>query len=73
MAQRLKHLPPMRETRVQSLDCEDPLEKDFGLENPMDGEACTSLHFTSYMYIANKFMKRCLTSLIIKEMQTKIT
>ena len=27
MAQRLKHLPPMRETRVRSLGQEDPLEK----------------------------------------------
>ena len=27
-AQRLKHLPPMRETRVQSLGWEDPLEKE---------------------------------------------
>ena len=26
--QRLKHLPPMRETRVQSLGREDPLEKE---------------------------------------------
>ena len=28
MAQRLKHLPPMWETRVRSLDREDPLEKE---------------------------------------------
>ena len=28
MAQRLKHLPAMRETQVHSLDREDPLEKD---------------------------------------------
>ena len=28
VAQRLKHLPPMRETRVQSLGREDPLEKE---------------------------------------------
>ena len=28
MAQRLKHLPPMRETRVRSLGREDPLEKE---------------------------------------------
>ena len=28
VAQRLKHLPPMRETRVRSLDREDPLEKE---------------------------------------------
>ena len=28
MAQRLKRLPPMRETRVQSLGQEDPLEKE---------------------------------------------
>ena len=28
VAQRLKHLPPMQETRVQSLGCEDPLEKE---------------------------------------------
>ena len=27
-AQRVKHLPAMRETRVQSLGWEDPLEKD---------------------------------------------
>ena len=27
MAQRLKRLPAMRETRVRSLDWEDPLEK----------------------------------------------
>ena len=44
MAQRLKHLPAMRETRVQSLGQEDspgegngnPLQY-FCLENPMDG------------------------------------
>ena len=28
VAQRLKHLPPMRDTRVQSLGREDPLEKE---------------------------------------------
>ena len=28
MAQRLKHLPGMRETRIHSLGREDPLEKD---------------------------------------------
>ena len=28
MAQRLKHLPPMRETWVRSLGWEDPLEKE---------------------------------------------
>ena len=28
MAQRLKRLPPMRETQVQSLGREDPLEKE---------------------------------------------
>ena len=28
VAQRLKHLPPMRETRVRSLAWEDPLEKE---------------------------------------------
>jgi len=28
VAQRLKHLPPMRETRIQSLGQEDPLEKE---------------------------------------------
>ena len=43
VAQRLKRLPAMRETRVQSLGQEDPLEKEMathssilGLENPMD-------------------------------------
>ena len=33
VAQRLKRLPPMRETRVQSLSWEDPLEKGNG--NPL--------------------------------------
>ena len=28
MAQKLKRLPPMRETQVQSLGLEDPLEKE---------------------------------------------
>ena len=28
MVQKLKHLPPMRETQVQSLGREDPLEKE---------------------------------------------
>ena len=40
VAQRIKHLPAMWETQVQSLGWEDPLEKEmatyFCLENPMD-------------------------------------
>ena len=46
VAQRLKHLPAMRETWVQSLGQEDPLEKENGnplqyscLENLMEGGA----------------------------------
>ena len=46
VAQRLKRLPAMQETQVQSLGWEDPLEKEMathsiilGLENPMDREA----------------------------------
>ena len=36
MAQRLKHLPAMWETWVQSLGWEDPLEKEMvTLENPV--------------------------------------
>ena len=33
MAQRLKHLPPMRETWVQSLGREDPLEKEMAIHS----------------------------------------
>ena len=33
VAQRLKHLPPMRETRVQSLGREDPLEKKMAIHS----------------------------------------
>ena len=48
VAQRLKRLPPMLETRVRSLGWEDPLEKEMAahskqyscLENYMDGGAC---------------------------------
>ena len=46
VAQRLKRLPGIRETRVRSLGREDPLEKENGnplqyscLENPMEGDA----------------------------------
>ena len=46
VAQTVKHLPAVRETQVQSLGQEDPLEKEMatrssilGLENPMDGGA----------------------------------
>ena len=46
VAQMVKHLPAMRETWVQSLGREDPLEKEMAthsqyscLEDPMDGEA----------------------------------
>ena len=33
VAQRLKHLPPMRETRVWSLSREDPLEKEMAIHS----------------------------------------
>ena len=33
VAQRLKCLPPMRETRVQSLGREDPLEKEMAIHS----------------------------------------
>ena len=44
VAQLVKHMPTMRETRVRSLGREDPLEKEMAtqyscLENPMDGGA----------------------------------
>ena len=43
VAQRLKGLPAMQETRIQSLGWEDPLEKEMAahssLENPRDGGA----------------------------------
>ena len=46
VAQTVKHLPAMRETRVRFLGRDDPLEKGNGnplqhscLENPMDGGA----------------------------------
>ena len=46
VAQTVKRLPTMRETRVQSLGREDPLEKEMAthsstltMENPMDGGA----------------------------------
>ena len=45
MAQRVKHLPAMRETWVQFLGGEDSLEKEMAthssicLEDPMDGGA----------------------------------
>ena len=51
MAQRVKRLPAMRETRVRSLGREDPLEKDMAtplqyscLENPMDGGAWWAIY-----------------------------
>ena len=31
VAQKIKHLPAMQETRVQSLDWEDPLEKEMAI------------------------------------------
>ena len=45
VAQTVKHLPAMRETRVRFLGREDPLEKEMAIhslqhshrENPMDG------------------------------------
>ena len=54
VAQRVKRLPKMHETRVQCLGQEDPLEKDMAtplqysyLENPMDGEDWWAI----YIYI----------------------
>ena len=51
MAQRVKRLPAMRETRVRSLGGEDPLEKGMAtplqyssLENPMDGGAWWAIY-----------------------------
>ena len=47
VAQRVKHLPAMQETRVQFLGWEDPLEKEMAthscLENSMDGGALQSM------------------------------
>ena len=46
VAQMVKHLPAMQETRVRFLDWEDPLEKEMAIhastlawKNPMDGGA----------------------------------
>ena len=33
MAQRIKHLPVMQETRVRSLGWEDPLEKEIAIHS----------------------------------------
>ena len=33
VAQRIKHLPAMQETRVQSLGWEDPLEKEMAIHS----------------------------------------
>ena len=33
VAQTVKHLPAMQETRVQSLGCEDPLEKEMSIHS----------------------------------------
>ena len=51
VAQMVKNLPAMQETRVQSLGREDPLDKGmathscFCLENPMDrGAWCATIH-----------------------------
>ena len=50
MAQMVKSLPEVWETRVQSLDQEDPLEKEMAthssyscLENSMDGGAWSAI------------------------------
>ena len=37
MAQRVKHLPAVRETRVQSLGWEDPLEKEMATHSSILG------------------------------------
>ena len=67
MAQRLKHLPPMRETWVQSLGREDPLEKEMAIhssilawriprtEKSMGSQSRTQLSdFTTTTNITNK-------------------
>ena len=39
MAQMVKNLPAMQETRVQSVGQEHPLEKEMATQNPTDGGA----------------------------------
>ena len=43
MAQRLKRLPPMWETRVQSLGWEDPLEKEMATDSSTSAHGERSL------------------------------
>ena len=43
VAQRLKHLPPMRETWVQSLGWEDPLEKGKAAAAAKSLQSCPTL------------------------------
>ena len=39
MAQKLKHLPTMQGTWVQSMDWEDPLQKEMATHSSMPGES----------------------------------
>ena len=41
VAQMVKHLPTMRETRVRSLGREDPLEKEMATQYPLEKEMAT--------------------------------
>ena len=49
VAQRLKRLPPMRETRVRSLGREDPLEKEMAIHSSiLPGESHGWRNLVSY-------------------------
>ena len=68
MAQRLKHLPPIWETRVRSLGQEDPLEREMAIHSSIlawrslvgysprgrkESDMAERLHLTSWINIAN--------------------
>ena len=48
VAQRLKRLPPMRETRLRSLGQKDPLEKEMGTPVFLPGESSGQRNLGDY-------------------------